>query len=78
MRDFKKAVFKLKKKEKRLGKHEVGCINCVRSRQSNSCCDRCIAFSEFKNVEMLNKELKEKGLDYLCVSNIEELTRNGG
>lgn len=78
MGDFKKAVLKSKTKERKLKPNQVGCINCTRRREANSCCDRCVKFSEFKNIETLNKELKEKGLDYLCVSSIEELTKNGG
>ena len=35
----------------------------------------CVGFSEFKNVDTLNKELSEKGLDYLFISSIEDLRK---
>lgn len=56
--------------------YEIGCYNCTRWRTNSLRCDKCIGFSEFKNIDTLNKELREKGLEYLCVSNIEELRRN--
>ena len=75
MRDFYKAVKETSKKQKKLKPNEVGCYNCIRSRKVDSGCDSCIAFSNFKSVEMINKGLKEKGLDYLCTSSIEEFRR---
>ena len=53
--------------------NEVGCYNCTRWRTGSKRCDSCVKFSEFKNIDTLNAELKEKGLDYLCVSSIERL-----
>ena len=55
--------------------NEIGCYNCTRWRTGSDKCNNCIGFSEFKNIDMLNKELKKKGLDYLCVSSIEELRK---
>lgn len=55
--------------------NEIGCYNCTRWRTRSKRCDSCNKFSEFKSIDTLNKELKEKGLDYLCISNIEELRR---
>ena len=54
---------------------EVGCYNCTRWRTGSKRCDICVSFSQFKNIGTLNIELKEKGLDYLCVSSIEELRK---
>lgn len=75
MRYFKKAILEAKKKERRLKPDEVGCINCIHSRENDGMCDYCYAFSNFKNIEMLNRKLKENSLDYLCVSSISELRR---
>lgn len=55
--------------------NEVGCYNCTRWRTGSKLCDCCVGFSQFKNIDTLNKELKEKGLDYLCVSTIEQLRK---
>lgn len=55
--------------------NEIGCYNCTRWRTVNGRCDLCIKFSQFKNIDTLNAELKRKGLDYLCVTSIEELRR---
>ena len=55
--------------------NEVGCYNCTRWRTGSKRCDICVGFSQFKNIGTLNIELKEKGLDYLCVSSIEELRK---
>lgn len=60
---------------KTLKPNEVGCYNCTRWRTGSLRCDLCIGFSQFKNIDTLNKELKEKGLDYLCVSSIEDLRK---
>lgn len=54
---------------------EIGCYNCTRWRTGSKRCDICVGFSQFKNIGTLNTELKEKGLDYLCVSSIEELRK---
>lgn len=54
---------------------EVGCYNCTRWRTGSKRCEMCIKFSEFKNIDTLNTELKAKGLDYLCVSSIEQLRK---
>lgn len=54
---------------------EVGCYNCTRWRTGSKRCEICVGFSQFKNIDTLNAELKEKGLDYLCVSSIEELRK---
>ncbi len=64
-----------KKKERRLKADEIGCINCIHSRESDGLCVHCRAFSNFKNIEMLNRQIKEKALDYLCVSSVSELRR---
>lgn len=63
------------KTTKHLQSNEIGCYNCTRWRTGSNRCDCCVGFSEFKNIESLNKELKEKGLDYLCVSSIEQLRK---
>lgn len=55
--------------------NEVGCYNCTRWRTNSKICDNCVGFSQFKNIETLNTELKEKGLNYLCVSSIEDLRK---
>lgn len=54
---------------------EVGCYNCTRWRTGSNLCDKCVGFSQFKNIDTLNMELREKGLDYLCVSSIKELRK---
>ena len=54
---------------------EVGCYNCTRWRTGSKRCESCVGFSQFKNIDTLNAELKEKGLNYLCVSSIEELRK---
>ena len=55
---------------------EIGCYNCTRWKTGSERCNNfCVKFSEFKNIDTLNSELKEKGLDYLCVSTIEELRK---
>lgn len=61
------------KAREHLKQDEVGCYNCTRWRTGSKLCDCCVQFSQFKNIETLNAELKEKGLDYLCVSSIEQL-----
>lgn len=61
------------KSKRTLKPDEVGCYNCTRWRTGSKRCDRCIAFSEFKDIETLNAELKEKGLNYLCASSIEQV-----
>lgn len=53
--------------------NEVGCYNCTRWRTGSERCNCCVKFSQFKNIDTLNAELREKGLDYLCVSSIEQL-----
>ena len=58
--------------------NEVGCYNCVRWRNHPSRCKDCIGFSEFKNIDTLNAELKEKGLNHLYVNTIEDLRRRDG
>lgn len=58
--------------------NEIGCYNCTRWRTGSIRCDYCVKFSEFKNIDTLNAELKKKGLDYLCVSSIEQLRRRKG
>ena len=55
--------------------NEIGCYNCTRWRTGSKKCDLCVRFSQFKNIDMLNKELRDKGLDHLCVSSIEDLRR---
>lgn len=75
LRDFYKITRELAKRERKLKPEEIGCYNCVRLREVNDCRNSCIAFSKFKNIEMLNKELMEKGLDYLCTTSIEEFRR---
>ena len=60
---------------KKLKPSKVGCYNCTRWRTNSKRCDLCVGFSQFKNIDTLNEELKEKGLDYLCVSSIEDLRR---
>lgn len=59
----------------RIKPDEVGCYNCTRWRTGSKLCDNCVGFSQFKNIDTLNMELREKGLDYLCVSSIEELRK---
>ena len=61
------------KARKHLQPNEIGCYNCTRWRTGSKRCDCCINFSEFKNIVTLNSELEEKGLNHLCVLNIEEL-----
>lgn len=75
MKDFCKVISDLKKIEKKLKPSEVGCYNCTRWRARSFRCDKCVGFSEFKNIDTLNTELKEKGLDYLCAPSIEDLRR---
>ena len=58
---------------KHLDPDEVGCYNCTRWRTGSYRCDVCFRFSEFKNIDALNSELRVKGLAYLCVNSIEEL-----
>lgn len=58
--------------------NEIGCYNCVRWRRHGARCKVCVGFSEFKNINTLNAELKEKGLDHLCVNTIEDLRRRDG
>ena len=41
--------------------NEVGCYNCTRWRTGSKRCDFCVKFSQFKNIDTLNAELKEKG-----------------
>ena len=53
--------------------NEVGCYNCTRWRTKSYRCDSCTKFSQFQNIDTLNTLLKEKGLDYLCMSSIEQL-----
>lgn len=65
----------IEKVNKYLSPNEIGCYNCTRWRTGSERCTRCIKFSEFKNIDTLNSELKEKGLDYLCVSSIEQVRR---
>lgn len=62
-------------KEKAPRPDEVCCYNCVRTKTAKYPCNICAGFSCFKNIEKLNAELKEKGIDYLCVSSIEELRK---
>ena len=51
----------------------VGCYNCTRWRTGSLRCDICVGFSQFKNIDMLNAELRDMGRGYLCVDSIEEL-----
>lgn len=51
----------------------IGCYNCTRWRTGSLVCKNCVKFSNFKSIDTLNAELKEKGLDYLRVSSIEQL-----
>ena len=61
-----------------IAENEIGCYNCTRWRTSSILCKSCQAFSNFKNIDTLNKELQEKRLDYLCVSSIEDLRKREG
>lgn len=65
--DFYNTAKELSKKERKLNPNEVGCVNCTRWGAGSLRCDLCYGFSEFKSKEMVNEELREKGLDYLCV-----------
>ena len=60
---------------KKLNPNKVGCFNFTIWITNSKRCDLCVGFSQFKNIDTLNEELKDKGLDYLCVSSIEDLRR---
>lgn len=64
--DFYIVAKELSKTEKKLKPDEIGCYNCTRWRKGSLRCDICYGFSEFKNAETVNEELREKGIDYLC------------
>lgn len=63
------------KLRKHLKPNEIGCYNCTRWRTGSKRCDCCINFSEFKNIDTLNWELRERGLNHLCVQSIEDLRK---
>ena len=60
---------------KKLKPDVIGCYNCTRWRTGSERCDCCVRFSEFKNIDTLNSELKEKGLGHLCVKDIKHLRK---